>query len=289
VRAGSTRQHEAAEDSLNHARAEFRLARALLAKDVTRWRSGAGRCGHDRRTRKRGREAQEKADQTAARIARDYHKDVAPIRTTKHGRQWLNSIEARPIEDRTPEQQRQRKLLDTLLDRPIDSIEPLCLLDSLVPLCRAVPETGFRVYQRLALVFDAAILAKQCTSNPALPIRKELARRVGRRERGEFAAMDWRRLPAFIERLRQAEGTAARSLELLILTAARTSEALGCEWQEIDTERREWRVPAGRMKLREEHETAVAEAGATCADAGRISSPLGAHRGHGRHPARGAL
>lgn len=122
---------------------------------------------HDREQRekaKRDAEAAKLATQaerfTLRRAARQYHEEhVEPVPTFKQGRQWIASIEGPPADDRTPEQRAHRRLLDALLDRSIDAIEPLELLDALVPLCRAVPETGFRVYQRLALIFDAAILA----------------------------------------------------------------------------------------------------------------------------------
>ncbi len=251
----------AARNNITEAGKSLTVARELAERSRALLRARIDPIDHDRAEREQAKaeaEAVKLAAQaerlTLRRAARQYHEEhVEPVRTDKHGRQWIASIEGPPADERTPEQRAHRRLLDALLDRPIDAIEPLELLDALVPLCRAVPETGFRVYQRLALIFDAAILAGRCKVNPAAPIRKELSRRVGRRERGNFSAMDWRKLPAFIERLRAAEGTAPRCLEWLILTASRTSEALGCEWSEIDVERREWRVPAGRMKLREEH------------------------------------
>jgi integrase len=256
--------------SLTTARVEAEKARTLLRNRIDPIDDD-----HEKRAQaKRDAEAAKLAVQaerfTLRRAARQYHEEhVEPVRTFKHGQQWIASIEGPPADERTSAQRAHRRLLDALLDRPLDAIEPLELLDALVPLCRALPETGSRVYQRLALIFDAAILAGRCKANPAGPIRNELSRRIGRRERGSFAAMDWRKLPAFVERLRAADGTAARCLEFLILTASRTSEALGCEWSEIDFERREWRVPAGRMKLREEHVVYLSDRAVTILEAQR--------------------
>lgn len=53
--------------------------------------------------------------------------------------------------------------------------------------------------------------------------------------------------------LRAAEGTAARALEFLILTATRTNETIGATWQEFDLDEGVWIVPAERMKMRKEH------------------------------------
>ena len=44
-----------------------------------------------------------------------------------------------------------------------------------------------------------------------------------------------------------------RCFEFVVLTAARSGEARGAVWEEIDFEARMWTVPAGRMKARREH------------------------------------
>ena len=54
-------------------------------------------------------------------------------------------------------------------------------------------------------------------------------------------------------KLRALEGTPARSLEFLLLTAARRGEVRLARWTEVDLERRVWVVPSERMKLGREH------------------------------------
>ena len=44
-----------------------------------------------------------------------------------------------------------------------------------------------------------------------------------------------------------------RAFEFLCLTACRTGEVLGAQWSEIDIDAATWTVPAGRMKMRQEH------------------------------------
>ena len=61
--------------------------------------------------------------------------------------------------------------------------------------------------------------------------------------------------------LKKRTGTAARALEFLILTAARTNEVIGDKrigkagvtWREIDLARKVWTVPANRMKSEKAH------------------------------------
>ena len=56
-----------------------------------------------------------------------------------------------------------------------------------------------------------------------------------------------------MQALRAQRGTAARALELLILTASRTHVVLAATWAEIDFEKRLWTVLAARMKTAREH------------------------------------
>jgi integrase len=65
--------------------------------------------------------------------------------------------------------------------------------------------------------------------------------------------MNYKAVPAFVKRLRDRPGTAARALEFALLTVARTSEVLELTPGEIDEAACIWRVPAERMKGGEEH------------------------------------
>jgi integrase len=67
-------------------------------------------------------------------------------------------------------------------------------------------------------------------------------------------ALPFKELPGFIGRLRDANGIAARALEFLILTAARSGEVRNCIWADINFEERLWIVPAHKMKANKQHE-----------------------------------
>jgi integrase len=60
-------------------------------------------------------------------------------------------------------------------------------------------------------------------------------------------------LPAFLLRLREQETSAACALQFLILTAARTGEALSARWSKIDTKVKIWSIPGERMKSGKKH------------------------------------
>ena len=67
------------------------------------------------------------------------------------------------------------------------------------------------------------------------------------------AAIDYSEIGGFMAALRGHDEIAARALEFLILTAARTNEVLGARWREIDSKGRLWVVAADRMKAGREH------------------------------------
>ena len=66
-------------------------------------------------------------------------------------------------------------------------------------------------------------------------------------------------VPAFLTELRARPAVAARALEFTILTAARSGEALGARWDEIDVERAVWTIPKERMKGHREHRVPLSE------------------------------
>ena len=68
-------------------------------------------------------------------------------------------------------------------------------------------------------------------------------------------------MPDFIAKLRARDADAVTKLafEFLILTAARTGEAINARWSEIDFEARTWTVPKERMKAGVEHVVPLTE------------------------------
>jgi integrase len=72
------------------------------------------------------------------------------------------------------------------------------------------------------------------------------------RER-HHAALAYSQAAAMMQRLRQSSGIAARAVEFLTLTAARSGEVRGATFAEIDTDAKTWTIPASRMKADREH------------------------------------
>ncbi len=162
-------------------------------------------------------------------------------RNRKQGDQWRSSLD-----------QHAR----VLRDMPVDAVETVDVMAVLRPVWTEKPETGSRLRGRIERVLNAA-KAKGYRSgeNPAawrghlenlLPKRQKLTR-------GHHAALPYNQTPEFVVKLRAVDTTAARALELVILTASRLNEVLGMKKDEVDIERRLWVVPPTRIKSGKPH------------------------------------
>ncbi len=160
-----------------------------------------------------------------------------------HRKQWRTSL---------------RDHAASLSDLPIDAIDTDAVMATLQPIWLKKAETAKRVRGRIEKILDAAKvrgLRPRDAVNPAawrghlallLPSQLKL-------ERGHHAALGYREAPAFFAKLKTRSAIAARCLEFTILTAARSSEALGATWGEMDPDAETWTVPASRMKAGVEH------------------------------------
>lgn len=164
-------------------------------------------------------------------------------RNEKHGEQWTNTLAAYA-----------EPIIGAL---PVQSIDSALVLKVLEPIWTKKPETASRVRGRIEAILDwAKVRGYREGENPArwrghmdhlLPARAKVHRVE------HHAALPYAEIGAFVEILKQQEGTAARALEFAILAGARTSEALKARWREIDLHVKLWTVPAERMKAGREH------------------------------------
>ena len=132
---------------------------------------------------------------------------------------------------------------------PVAEVKTEHVLSVLKPLWNKVPETARRLRQRIGAVIDHARAAGDVARDVPNPAGwegnlKQLLPRRDKHSRGHHAAMAYAEIPAFISRLRECDMMTALALEFTILTAARTGEALGARWDEIDEAGSVWTVPA---------------------------------------------
>jgi integrase len=140
---------------------------------------------------------------------------------------------------------------------PVQEVDTALVLKVLEPIWTAKSETASRVRQRMENILDfARVRGYREGENPARwrgHLDKLLPARSKVRDVEHLAALPYAELPDFLASLRTREAIAARALEFLILTAARTGEVIGARWNEIDLLDKTWTVPAARMKAHREH------------------------------------
>lgn len=174
-------------------------------------------------------------------------------KNAKHADQWENTLEAYAY--------------PVLGRMPVGSIVEDDVLRVLNPIWTTKTETASRVRQRIESVLDWAKAAKLRTGeNPARwagNLEHLLAAPTKVAKKQNHPALPYREAYRFMRALRARPSISAKALEFTILTAARTSEALGATWAEIDIDAGVWIVPAQRMKAGKEHRVPLSEAALT--------------------------
>lgn len=166
----------------------------------------------------------------------------ASWRNAKHAQQWENTLTTYAY--------------PTIGDKAPNQITTEDMLAILSPIWTTKAETASRVRNRIELVLDAAAaLGAMKGPNPARwrgHLDKLLPKRA-KASKSHHTAMSYAELPEFFAKLGARSDNSSRALQLLILTAARTSEVLLAKWPEFDFDAGVWNIPGERMKSGRPH------------------------------------
>jgi len=177
-------------------------------------------------------------------------------RNEKHRQQWANTI---------------RDYADPIIGHlPVGTIDMVQVKRVLEPIWSTKTETATRLRGRIEQILDwARVHGYRDGDNPARwrgnLDKAGLARPSKVAKVEHHAALPYDEVPAFMAKLRAQEGTAARALEFLILTTARTGEVIGAVPAEFDLSKNIWSVPAERMKAGREHRVPLSKAASAIA------------------------
>ncbi|WP_395593124.1 tyrosine-type recombinase/integrase (plasmid) [Pseudomonas sp. B26140] len=162
-------------------------------------------------------------------------------KNVRHVQQWSNSL--------------RDHVYPLLGEMPVGSIKTEHVLDVLIPIWTRIPETAFRLRNRIELVLDAAKARMLREGENPARWRGHLDKLLPRQKRAKvpFSAMPAERLGPFIRQLDSLESTAARACELLIYTACRSNEVCDARWSEFDFAAGIWTIDAARMKAGKVH------------------------------------
>lgn len=173
----------------------------------------------------------------------------------KHQAQWLATLEAYAF--------------PTLGKLRVDKIDNGHILDVLLPIWLAKPETARRVRQRIGLVLDYCHAKHwRAAEAPMRSVSRALPKQPKRD--GHFAAMPYADVPTYLSKLRERVSFGRLALEAAILTACRSGEVRGARWTEFDLDAGKWTIPAERMKGGEAHMVTLSPAAVDCFQRARL-------------------
>jgi integrase len=234
----------AADFTLKEARERARAARQLLAD------------GRDPLQEKQAARAAAKAAVARKLTFREaaqryFDQNESKWRNASHRDQFLSTL--------------RKYAFPVLGDMDVATIDTPDILRAIEPHWNSTAITVDRTRARIEQVIDWAIVRghRPAGPNPArwpghldqvLPAPRKVA------PIAHHAALPYQQIPAFMAALRRQDTVAARALEFLISTAARTGEVIHATWDEIDFDSKTWTVPAERMKAGREHRVPLSPA-----------------------------
>lgn len=140
---------------------------------------------------------------------------------------------------------------------PVDQIDVDAVLKCVRPIWEVKTETAARVLSRIRIVLGWAKARKYRTGDNPAAWTDNMSHILPDRDKvvpvKHHAALPFKEIPAFIAKLVKCDDFAAPCLLFTILTAARSGEARGAVWSEINFDECEWIIPASRMKAGKEH------------------------------------
>ena len=179
-------------------------------------------------------------------------KDATAQYIAAHRNSWKNGSHAKQWENSMA-----RYVFPVIGDLAVREITLAHILKVLEPMWQGKTETASRLRGRIELVLDwAKVRGFREGDNPAawrgnletlLPARSKVVKVK------HHSALAWEECPGFFARLAARREIGSEALRLCILTACRSGEICGAEWQEFDLERAVWTIPAERMKAGREH------------------------------------
>jgi integrase len=134
---------------------------------------------------------------------------------------------------------------------PVRSVTSAHLLEIVRRIEKRAPTVALLVRQWCGAVFRYAVATLRADGDPTVALKGAIHRpKVEHRK--PLARSE---IPNLVEKIEERGGnrTTKIAMRLLLLTWVRPVELRAADWKEFDLDRREWRIPAERMKMREAH------------------------------------
>ena len=200
-----------------------------------------------RRTAEQARLAEKAKTVTFERCATMYFNVHEGGWSAEHRRQWMSSLRL--------------YVYPKIGSLPVRDIDQAMIMQIVEPIWRSRTVTAGRVRARIESILNYALAHKfREGDNPAGSILSALPKQGKIAKVEHLAALEWEKMPTFMAEVRGLQSMPAKCCEFLILTAARSGEAIGAKWSEIDLAAKTWTVSADRMKAGAEHRVPLSPA-----------------------------
>ena len=189
-----------------------------------------------------------RASVTFEQASRELFDTLKPSwKNAKHRNQWITTLETYAF--------------PFIGSQPVEDLRPADFAKVLRPIWLDKQETASRVKQRCHAVMKWAWGRELVSGNPVDIVDTLLPKQItGRAKVQHHPSMPWRDIPDFMRTVVRKRSDVTRSLlEFVILTAARSGEARGMTWDEVDLDLKVWTVATERMKTRVPHRVPLAE------------------------------
>ncbi len=166
--------------------------------------------------------------------------------TTKQKKNWT------PYYSRQIERSFKTDLFPFIGNLPIRGITPAQMLSVLERIeKRGASTVAIMTKQWASAIFCFAVSRRKADNDPTMVLRGAIQRPPVVHAK----KMPVKELPDFLRALDEYSGqrTTVIAMKLIMLSFVRTKELRMAPWDEIDFDAAEWRIPACRMKKREEH------------------------------------
>jgi integrase len=172
-------------------------------------------------------------------ITREWHTKFSPGWVASHGERIIRRLE--------------RDIFPWLGRRPIAEIRPPELLVALRRIeSRGAQETAHRAMQNCGQVFRYAVATGRAERDPTADLRGALP---PAKEKHHASITDPRRIGELLRAIDGYQGFLVTkcALRLAPLVFVRPGELRKAQWPEFGLDSSEWRIPAERMKMRQQH------------------------------------
>ena len=209
---------------------EARNIRAKLKQDIA--------LGIDVNQRKKESKQIRQGDYNFQKIAEEWHKRQIDKWTVKYSKNIMNRLS--------------RDIFPKLGYRDIREIKALELLKILQEVEeRGAVDLAKRLLQICGQIFRYAIITEKAERN----ITGDLKGALQSVKKSNYSRLKVEELPEFLNKLENYNGEILTKLaiKLVLHTFVRTIELRAAKWEEFKIDKREWHIPASRMKMKEKH------------------------------------